>query len=394
MLGYLSKIIRFDEVLALGIFRTDEKDIYYTLNVKKKGNNLDIQSFSSYKDAETLLKSIDRKKPVILLSDGKGVLNKKIDPNNENDVTWKRNLDLNSIYYTEYKTTKNVFMSFCRKQPIDDLIAECQKNGLEILDFYLGPLLSAFFKTVIPEEIILSGETFLQFEEEALIDIYKNKDAAERQYTFGSHQLNQYYLALYGAVLHFFINQKEVSKTISSSINKEEIIYKKSFNVLLVGTLVTFLVALLASYLLIQHYSGKNAELNEQNVFSQQTYQQIQSLQEQKEQKMKILEATGQLSNNFLSYYVYELAKSVPSTISINETNVFPVAKEIKANEKVMPDSNTIIINGSTVSEYSFNQWINQLREMKWIKKFEIVYLKKDKKNIEQFEIKILLNGI
>jgi Tfp pilus assembly protein PilN len=70
------------------------------------------------------------------------------------------------------------------------------------------------------------------------------------------------------------------------------------------------------------------------------------------------------------------------------------VPKEIKPTEKVTITSNIISIKGFTASGSSLDNWLSALKVMKWIKKFEIVSIKKDKKNIQQFELKIFLNNV
>jgi len=394
MLSFLSKIIKFNNLLLLGIYKTDDALSYYTLVVKKKGNTLTIISSAMYDDLESLLKDPNTKLPVILLMDGKGVLNKKIDFKNDADIAWKKNVDFNSIYFTEYKTPDASFMSFSRKKNIDDIILQMQQSKLQIVDFYLGPLLSSLLQKTLAREEIVSGDTVLLFNNGSLSEIKKQSTAILQNYTFAESTLSQHHLPLYGAALHFFLKPVQVSKNESESISTENIIYQKSFNYFGVGMLGMFFIALLTSYMLIQYYLGENAKLNEQNLFSNQTYEYIVNLEKQKEQKLEILNKTGQLSKNFLSFYVYELSKSSPSSISLTNLEIFPVPKEIKPTEKVNIIPNLIMIKGFTASGPSLDGWLTELKKMKWIKKFEIVSIKKDKKNIQQFELKILLNNV
>ena len=67
---------------------------------------------------------------------------------------------------------------------------------------------------------------------------------------------------------------------------------------------------------------------------------------------------------------------------------------EIKANKKITFESKTILIKGETFNESSINKWIDGLKEMNWINNFEIISLKKDKKNKSQFEVKITIKDV
>lgn len=145
---------------------------------------------------------------------------------------------------------------------------------------------------------------------------------------------------------------------------------------------------------MIQYYGSKNAELNLKNVYSNQSYQKIVDLEKQKENKLNILKESGFLSSKFLTYYGYELIKNLPNDLSLNEVNIIPAGKEIKANKKITFDSKTILIKGETFNESSINKWIDGLKEMNWINNFEIISLKKDKKNKSQFEVKITIKDV
>ena len=80
--------------------------------------------------------------------------------------------------------------------------------------------------------------------------------------------------------------------------------------------------------------------------------------------------------------------------MSLNEVNIIPAGKEIKANKKIAFDSKTILVKGETFNESSINKWIDRLKEMNWIKNFEIISLKKNKKNKSQFEVKITIKDV
>ena len=145
---------------------------------------------------------------------------------------------------------------------------------------------------------------------------------------------------------------------------------------------------------MIQYYGTKNSELNLQTVYSNQSYQLILDLEAQKEKKLSILKESGVLSSKFLSYYGYQIIKSIPSDISLNELNIIPLKEEYKENKKAFFENRMIIIKGETFQEASFNNWLEGLKKMDWLERFEIISLKKDKKNKSIFEIKITLKDV
>jgi hypothetical protein len=391
MLNILSKIVHFNTLSILGIFRKDEADVYELIVIKKKKKKIDIIYVSDFDDYNTALKSINNNLPLLLVVDGKGILNKKIDLKNEKDIQWKKNLDYSTIYFIDYTIAGSTFMSFGRKSTIDEYITDLKRKKIQVIDFYMGPLASVLLQPVIKSNRILSNETLLEFDNNALNKISKSSEL-KQNYTFDGTTLSQYQVPLFGAGVAFILNTKEIKKNNSGQLAREEIIYKKSFDILGIIILIAFFTALLVSYMSIQYYSAQNIKLLEKDVFLNETHLQIEKLEAQKASKLNILTKSGQLSKHFLSYYAYELLKSVPVQITINQLDILPLSKEIKENEKVNIESNIITIKGTSAIEESFEEWLHELRRMPWIKKFEVISLKKDKKDIQQFEIKIILN--
>lgn len=395
MITFLSKIIKLNNLHVIGIIRKEDEESYNVLTVKKKGNKIDIVSSNSFDTFDKVARNIDLKIPVLLAIDGKGILNKEIDFNTESDVNWYKNIDFESIYHTSIIGSGSNFMSFCRKNIVNEITDQFLKKGFQVADIYVGSFLAALLYDAVKKETLTSNDLLLEFDNKKLVQFTKQAEPVKREnYTIGKEVISNQFLPLYGIIVHFFIQQKEVSKTTNETLSTEEIIYKKAFNILGITMLVGFLSSLLLSYLLIQYYGSKNAELNLQNVYSNQSYQLILDLEKQKENKQQLLNESGFLSSKFLSFYSYEIIKGIPGDISLTNLNIIPVSKEVKATQKISFDAKLIVIKGETFNETSFNNWMEKLKKMSWLKNFEIISFKKDKKNKSQFEIKITIKDV
>ncbi len=395
MITILSKIFKIKNLHIVGVIKNDAGEIYNLLTIKKRGNKIDVIKTITFLSFNDLLKNIDTKLPIILLIDGKGILNKKIDLKNEVDINWKKNIDYKTIYYTSLKNLNKDFISFCRKNIVDETILKFKTIDIQVLDVYIGSFLSALLNNLLKEENLLSNDLLLKFDNENLVNFSRQSEATKKgQYRIGNDIISSHFLPLYGALIHFFIKPKEVAKTTNQDLNIDEIIYKKAFNVIGFSMLIGFLIMLFTSYLFIQYYGSKNAELNFQNVYSNQSYQLILDLEKQKTNKLNILKESGFLSTKFLTYYGYEIIKDIPEDISLNEVNIIPSNKEVKANLKMNFEYKTIIVKGETFNESSFNNWMEGLKKLNWLQHFEILSLKKDKKDKSQFELKITIKDV
>ncbi|MFN7675106.1 hypothetical protein [Flavobacterium sp.] len=391
----LNKIVNINALNLIGVFRNNDGDSFFLLKIKKKKSQLDIIEKLVFSDIENLKSKLDSKVPSILLFDGKGVLNKKIGLKSETDTEWLKNLDYKSIHYTSYNTQECQFLSFCRATVLDELIALFYKNEIQIIDFYIGGLTAVLVNNLLDKSKLLSNETFLEFDNNTLSTISKpDSERKTENYTIGTTLISNFELPLYGAAINFYVNQSSIVKSQSVLIDSEEVIYKKAFEKLGIIILVGFFCLLLASYGLIQYLNYKNATLNLENSYSNKAYSVINDLELQKEKKLKILAETGFSSKEFISFYCYKLTKSIPYVIHFSYLEVYPIKKEIKKTEKVEFDYKIILLKGNTPDETVFNDWIDSLKNEKWLQKLEIVSIKRDKQNISYFELKITIKDV
>lgn len=282
-------------------------------------------------------------------------------------------------------------MSFCRKNVVEDWLTVFESKKIQIIDIYIGSFISVLLAENLNVNSIVSGNLSLDLEQNELLNFTKLELTPDLNYTIAENLVSNYTLPLYGIALHYFVKSDSISKSEWNNKSIDEVIYRKVFATFGLIILVGFLISLLFSYLSIQHYASKNAELNIQNVYSNKAYQQIVSLEEQKKDKEKIIKDSGFLSDKFLSFYSYEIIKSIPNSISLNELNIAPLQKVVKHNEKVEITPGTIFAKGVTIDENEFNNWLKNLKKFDWIAKFELESLKKDKKNNTQFSLKILI---
>ncbi len=393
-MNILKNNITINYLNIIGVFRSGDHEVYHLMKTKKKGNVLKVIFKQEFADLENLETKIESDYPIILLIDGKGVLNKKIDLNQESDLNWYKSIDLSMMHYTRFTENNVQFLSFCRKNIIEEKIDFFQKKKFQIIDFYVGSLTAALLKKSISSNSILSNENIFEFHGDTLIEVLKAENGTEKKYEIMGESLSHHQLSIYGAAVHFYIKQESVVCSESSLLNKDEVLFRDLFNKWGKRMLIVFFTLLLISYTATNFFIGKNNELKESNLNSNFTDNQIEILVNQKDKKIKILNEMGYNSSNFISYYVYELINSVPGEIQLLNLSVFPLKEEVKENKKMAFITNSVLISGLTEDEYILNNWLISVKSMKWINKFEVVSIKKDKKNNTFFEIKILLKNV
>ncbi|HEX9981230.1 MAG TPA: hypothetical protein VGB50_11765 [Flavobacterium sp.] len=390
----LSRIIKINELRVVGMFRAEESEEYFVLTIKKRKNKIHIVSTFWFETFADLLKGTSTNLPVLLVIDGKGILNKEVDFGNDSDVNWYRSIDFSAIHYTSVKTSKKTFISFCRKSIAEDVISAFKAKKFQIAGVYIGPLLASLPKLSIGTDKIITGNSLLEYETGELVKVSRHTGLLKPEYKISENDaLPGNYLPLYGALIHFFMHSTEVSKT-GTETQAGEIIYKKACTVFGISMLVIFLFSLLASYCVTSYYGSLNAALNLEKVYSGHQLQVIQDLDRQKEERQRILNESGFLADRFLSFYAYEIIKSIPADIGLKELAIAPPEGEVRTNKKMLFSTGIIIVKGETFSESSFNNWISGLKNIGWIKDFEIKSVKKDKKNKSIFEVQIRIANV
>lgn len=392
MIEHLSKIISFNKLNIIGVIKKDDSEIFNLLTIHKKSSKLDIITSRQFISFEDLTKVTSTKTPVIITIDGKGTLNKKIDRESDVDISWLKTINFNTIYHTTYQQDEISFMSFCRESVVQETIKLFSDAKFEILDIYVGSFIGVLLKDFITQSEYISGKLDLSFQESELIHFTKN-EGKNPTFKIGTTHVMSSHIPLYACALHFYLKPETISKS-ENKMNLEEVIYRKAFNTLGVSMLIIFFTLLMISYSLIQYYGSKTSDLNLKNLYSNQSYKKLKSLEKKREQQLIILGESGLTSSTFISHYVHDILKTIPQNIKLDEFNYCPVDKEIKLEKKVLFISKTILIKGQTNEETTFNNWLSNIKATSWVRKFEIINLKKDKKNISHFEVKILVSNV
>lgn len=387
----ISKIVRINSFNVVSVSLEEKTDVFRVLGIKKKAGSLIVENTTEYVGWDDVLKGIGNKLPVVLVMDGNGILNKKINFNEPADVAWYKNIDFNLIFFTSLKTPGSDFISFCRKSIVDDCLAKFVEAGITVMDIYVGSFIAALVKPSIPADTIFAANLQLTFEGSALIAFKKTVEKKDVAYKIGNDSVSSDLLPAYGAMLHFFLQNQEIEKTKSSISQSEELLYKKTFNVFGAGMLISFFVSLLVSYILTGYFISENAQLNLEKIYSGDTYNKIAGLEAQKQDKLKILKESGFMTNTFYSFYGYELMEMTPTEVSLSQINITPVTNEVRTEKKISFDSGIITVKGFCYEESSLNNWLLKVREAKWVENLEIISVKKDKKGKSVFDVKITL---
>lgn len=369
---------------------TDQKE-YRLIEIHKSKNNLSITDEFATTHFEELITKISKNKPVVVSITGQGIISKKVDnnPNYQSKILF--NADPDDFYWYECKQETTLYVSVARKELIDAEIVLLEKSQVSVIGISIGPFVSTGIKQLLEDTVIQTHDFDLTFKNDVLVEFKKRSEKHTQEYTIGDEVISGNNIIGFASVLHhLYPNDTIASEIAYLSKNKEEYTYKKAFNVLGVFTLSFFLISLLISYLLLDHYQNAHhkvqVELGQQNV----AYSKLVSLEKDKENKEAILKESGLRDSNYLSFYISEITREVPSEINLKLLNVFPATSKIKAEQRINFTNDLVEIEGTVSSYTAFASWMKVLKKQPWVGNLEIVDFQKENKT-NSFKIKLLI---
>lgn len=365
--------------------------MYNVLIIDKKSDALSIETSFSTEDFNVVKNKVNTSVPLLLNFYGKGIINKQVSAKGNYLKEVLFNASIDDFYIYELHQSQQNFISIVRKDVLEKFFALFLENKYLVVDYSIGPFVGVLFKGLSNESSIISADYELSFDENYLIGTQK-LDAITKEYVLGEERISNTQVPLFSTLLHYLYPSDDFSYEAEFlKQNKKENLLKKTFNTVATVLGIFFLSALLISYLLLNYYNDKYVSYESQLYNLNDTYNQVKKLENEKQNKTKILQESGILSQNFLSFYMYRIVNSIPNNVGLNSLKVNPTQKKIKNFEKIVFETNTIIINGNSSSSMPINSWVKELKKEKWISKIEILDFSKSRNKKSEFTLKIVV---
>ncbi|WP_109852431.1 PilN domain-containing protein [Aquimarina sp. AU58] len=365
--------------------------IYNVLIVDKKSDALSVETSFSTEDFNVVKDKVNTSVPLLLNFYGKGIINKQVSAKGNYLKEVLFNASIDDFYIYELHQNQQNFISIVRKDVLEKFFTLFLENKYLVVDYSIGPFVGVLFNGLSNTSSIISADYELSFEDDYLTETQK-LDTITKEYILGEEKINNTQVPLFSTLLHYLYPSDDFSYDTEFLIeNKKENVLKKAFNTVATVLGIFFLSALLISYLLLNYYNDKYVSYESQLYNLNDTYNQVKKIESEKENKKKILQESGILNQNFLSFYMYRIVNSIPDNVGLNSLKVNPTQKKIKNFEKIIFETNTIIINGNSSSSMPINSWVKELKKEKWISKIEILDFSKSRNKKSEFTLKIVV---
>lgn len=337
--------------------------------------------------------------PISISIQGKGILNKVIENNNENysksllsQVLPNAKADDFYIQQTKLNDNKN-FISVIRKSQVKSVLESFAESNINICDLSISyhPLLALNELISIGKDFSIQDDLFVT-QNDKIIDIVKvdpNKETDS--ITIGSEELNTSDLLPFSSAFLNFFNYSE-RVTLSNEFNsfKEEFKYRILFRKVRIGILTFFLLLLMINYLLFQKTNSTTSRLSQNLTYSNSLLTEIENLNADIQLKERMVRESGFLKSYYHAYMADRIALTMPKEISLLTLEVQRPFGRYEENEKCTFDNNSIQISGYATHSNYINVWLNKIKSESWVNEVNMIeYSHETEQNTGYFIIKI-----
>ncbi len=385
---------------GLEVFHVQENPRYNLILVKKKKQELTMENQWSFTVLDELFEQLEKNIPLCLAINSNIVLSKDIHSNPllKNHALISSafpSLDFEKIYYQAYSLRGQRFISITRKDEINGILEKLLAQNVPILYVSLGwsplyPLID-----YIQESEVKTSNHILDFEpEKQLTVLTKQESVAEQHYTINGIEIKNTALLAFGAILMGLFGGEHIESNLLDLSNQLRNDYKeKRLLILLMRfSLGIVLLILLSNFLVFSEYSSKVNEIRQEQMFSKNSINRLQQLEEDVALKETRLAKALINSNSRVSYYLDELGQSVPGTILLSNLTYQPLRKPVKKGNPIEYIEGTVNVSGITSNPKDFSDWIIQLENIEWIERIKATEYDYETSKSSFFKLQIVLN--
>lgn len=389
-------ILAINEVAGVTVSYTSQTT--YTISfcqIQKKKGEVHIKKIVDQVSTILELKALVPKNvPVLLNISGKVVLNKEFDANTESGA---RTIPVNQPddFYTfavEGEATSTV--SICRKIIVDELLTEFTKAGIQVINMSLGPYLASAlwnYQLVMGTEIPVSNGSLRKNNINYELQFVAENDNNNNEVSVAGQQVPANQTLSYTIALIYLLKgyDGELAENrpehIVEGYQYKHIIAKTKFLVLGV-----IFLTLIINFLSFDSIRKKEAQITGQLQLNSGILAKRDSLETILQAKENFIDYIGS-NKTYYSYFLDEIASTVPSKIALNKLEINPLEEKIQKKEAIKV-KRKILITGVAGSSLVLNQWINKLEKLNWTKEVVVInYIRNEDTGKGEFLIEVII---
>jgi Tfp pilus assembly protein PilN len=358
---------------GLEINKSRNGDSFHFIELKKTKSELLITNSLTLQNLEEIKGHLKKTTPLFLCINNESVLTKELtntiksgDTALVNDAF--PNLDIKNFYWELIQKSAHTIVSISRKNSIDALISELKGYNLHPFQFSLGV---TSLKNVIPfmdqGHINLYSQQ-LKIDETNLVEIKQLETSKEQFYSLNGLDISNYNLLVFGQILGYInSNERFNNYTDKNIFSTNYIKNERFFQILSKASLVFFGILLLTNFLFYYHYFDKVNLLTTNLMDNNSQKENVVLLENVVRKKQERSETISNVSNSKTTYFMDQLAQTIPETILLSNINYQPLLKSIRDNKPILLEKQVVLVSGISKDISEFSKWVEELERLRWI---------------------------
>ncbi|MCF6168802.1 hypothetical protein [Lutibacter sp.] len=374
----------------------DENEQFALLVLKKEKNEFKIETQKLLESLKEVAETINKDQHLYLIVNNNQVLSKSIQKElSEDKVVQKSfpNIKISDFYYEIVQLEESTYISICRKEYIEKLINDYKQNNINIIGFTLGNNSATHLLSFIEKTNFSTSNTIISIGKNQLKSIDLNDRIDETSYVINGIEISNTYILALASVIAYYTNSTSTSsnfKNYNVSILKYYT-QKRFFSLGLKTGLALLFISLLINFLYFDFYNKKIENLTQKTQINQSQKEQLLLLNSELSSKKKLVGDIINSTASKTSLYFDLIGLIVPNTILLGSMKYQPILKNIEEQKKIVLNSQTLFIKGSSSNSKNFSTWIKNLENFDWINSVDIVDYGIGKKTNTMFELRIVL---
>jgi hypothetical protein len=344
-------------------------------------------------DFSALANLLDKKSPVVIVINGKGIIHKKIAlAENESFTSMLNkvlpNANVNDFYFQKYDLGANqTYVSIVRASLLDELLDDLKKNDIvNIEECYLGPfvcnnIISLRECSALKIDYLEIPNYKLLIRDNSIQEIVPAETIANT-IKLGDQVIEvKSTISFAAAFSHFHSSIKGVDNSEALDSLKNEFIQKQKFQlrawILLISTLLTLMI----NYFVFTHYWETNNKIQTDLISYQSALEKYDKFKSEYDQKKTFLEQNGLLQNSRTSFYADQIAASLPSSMRLTLMNIHPLKKKDPSDPTAASfsfENKTIKVLGKCNRNTELNNWLKKLKTKNWVSDVILISYKQE----------------
>jgi hypothetical protein len=382
------KILQLKEIVGIEITLLPEDEIVISgVSVKLAKNEVVKQNeFQFLHSYDNLHEKVSTKTPVVVIINGKGILQKKIEINSATSISVENilpNANPNQFYIQETTFEKFGSVAVARKDLVNNIINHLKAKGYKVLSVSLG---ISDVKYLLPylnldrEEPLRSNTFEIFFDQEKKIREvsvaqFDKADIARNEYSIGNHYVSAASVLAFGACLGMFARGLFINSglEVDSLIEeRSEFVYFKYFDVAKWSALLILFFTLFINFFVYSHYFYKNNSLQSQIEIAKNQAEQDEKLQVNLDSKETFLHMLGWDRSSKLSFFADRIAGMVPDGIVLTDMKLNPLNGRYYDDNLLSFMHDTIEITGTCFDPGELTIFGNNLKNVSALRQVNI----------------------